>query len=171
MKRLELTRRQVLVVAAAGLSGTIGARQAIADAPKRGGKFVYVNLYPNNRVGDDRTGRHPYHLLDLNTRSIYNGLTWVDEQLEVQPELATRWEANPDQTVWDVDLREGVVFHDGRDMTADDVVASYQFHQANTSFAKQIVNIEKTGKLRVRFHLDASNSEFPYIMGEYQLMI
>lgn len=175
MNRPGLTRRQVLAGAGATIAGLssnfTGAWSAKADTPQRGGKFVYVNLYPNNRAGDDRTGRHPYHLLDLNTRSIYNGLAWVDEQLEVQPELATRWEANADQTIWDVELREGVRFHDGRDMTADDVVASYQFHQANTSFAKQIVKIEKTGNHRVRMRLDASNSEFPYIMGEYQLMI
>lgn len=175
MKPLRLTRRQVLAGAAAtaaGLSGNfVRVWRAKADAPKRGGKFVYVNIYPNNRVGDVRTGRHPYHLLDLNTRSIYNGLAWVDEQLEVQPELATGWEPNPDQTIWDVELREGVRFHDGRDMTADDVVASYQFHQANTGFAKQITKVEKTGNFHVRMHLEASNSEFPYIMGEYQLMI
>lgn len=145
--------------------------QAAAQQPRRGGRFVYTNTYPNNRVGDARNGRHPYYLLDLNTRTSYNGLTWVDEGLEVKPELATGWEGSADQKVWDVSLREGVRFHDGRDMTADDVVASFKFHQANTSFARQIVKVEKTGTHRVRMTLDESNSEFPYILAEYQLMI
>src|SRR5687767_11914569 len=88
-----------------------GVAQA-APTPKRGGKFVYTNTYPNNRIGDARTGRHPQHWLDLNNRSAYNALTWVDEKHEVQPELATAWQPSADLKTWEITLREGVSFHD-----------------------------------------------------------
>src|SRR5690606_2150066 len=91
--------------------------------------------------------------------------------LEVEPELATGWESDDAQQVWEITLREGVKFHDGRDMTADDVLASFAFHQQKTSFAKQIVKVEKLGPFKVRMHLDQGNSEFPFILGEYQLMV
>jgi peptide/nickel transport system substrate-binding protein len=94
----------------------------------------------------------------------------VNEKLEVEPELATSWQSD-DQKVWEIALREGVKFHDGRDMTADDVVSSFLFHQQKTSFAKQIVKIEKTGSHKLRMQLDEANSEFAYILGEYQLMV
>jgi peptide/nickel transport system substrate-binding protein len=157
--------------ATAGLLSTMAHAQGTASTPKRGGKLVYTNTYPNNRMGDMRNGRHPYYLLDLNTRSVYNGLAWVDENLVVQPELAVSWTASPDQKVWDITLREGVRFHNGKEMTADDVVASFEFHKLRTSFARKIVEIEKLAPYKVRMTLDASNSEFPYILGEYQLMI
>ena len=44
---------------------------------------------------------------------------------EVVPELATGCEANEDSTIWTCTLREGVKFHDGSDLDANDVVASF----------------------------------------------
>jgi ABC-type transport system substrate-binding protein len=44
---------------------------------------------------------------------------------EVVPELATGCEANEDGTVWTCTLREGVMFHDGSMLDANDVVASW----------------------------------------------
>ena len=43
----------------------------------------------------------------------------------VQPSLATSCDANEDLTVWTCHLREGVVFHDGSALDANDVVVSY----------------------------------------------
>src|SRR3546814_12392886 len=80
------------------------------------------------------------------------------------------WEPSDDLKVWDITLREGVMFHDGREMMADDVVSSFKFHQISTGYAKQIVNVEKNGR-KVRMTLDAPNSEVPYVLAEYHLMI
>lgn len=44
---------------------------------------------------------------------------------EVVAGLAEEWEPNEDLTEWTFTLREGVTFHDGTPLTADDVVASY----------------------------------------------
>jgi peptide/nickel transport system substrate-binding protein len=41
------------------------------------------------------------------------------------PMLATACESNEDATVWTCNLREGVVFHDGSSLDANDVVASW----------------------------------------------
>ena len=43
----------------------------------------------------------------------------------VEPGLATACEPNDDLTVWTCNLREGVKFHDGSDLDANDVVMSY----------------------------------------------
>jgi hypothetical protein len=39
-------------------------------------------------MGDADNGKHPYYMLDINTRSAYSGLAGVNEKLEVEPELA-----------------------------------------------------------------------------------
>jgi ABC-type transport system substrate-binding protein len=52
-------------------------------------------------------------------------LTYADDSGDVVPALATGCEANEDLTVWTCALREGVLFHDGSTLDANDVVASW----------------------------------------------
>lgn len=51
----------------------------------------------------------------------FENLIEIDENLEVQPALATSWEM-VDETTWVFSLRPDVQFHNGETMTADDVV-------------------------------------------------
>ena len=59
---------------------------------------------------------------------VFNRLTTNETKLEVQPDLATHWEASADLKVWTFHLRPGVKFHNGKLLDADDVV--YHFFQA-----------------------------------------
>lgn len=57
--------------------------------------------------------------------SVYEGLTGRNSaDMTIIPKLAERWEV--DRTTWTFYLRDGVTFHDGRPVTAEDVVASYR---------------------------------------------
>ena len=51
-------------------------------------------------------------------------LTFTNPQGRVLPALATSWKANADATVWTFQIRRGVKFHNGKTLTAQDVVAS-----------------------------------------------
>lgn len=91
--------------------------------------------------------------------------------LMLRPMLATSWKPNEDGSVWTFTLRDGVKFHDGRTMTADDVVASIDrlADPANGSNAlsafKGVLSKGGTTKVddrTVRFTLDAPNGNFPY---------
>ncbi|MCI0607416.1 ABC transporter substrate-binding protein [bacterium] len=53
----------------------------------------------------------------------YSKLVTFGPEMDLQPDLAVRWESLS-ETVWRLQLREGVVFHDGRSFEAQDVVAS-----------------------------------------------
>jgi peptide/nickel transport system substrate-binding protein len=57
---------------------------------------------------------------------VYERLVDVTPNFEVVPELAESWESNEDGTEWTFHLREGVKFHDGTDLTAEDVVYTFQ---------------------------------------------
>src|SRR5262249_23821838 len=77
------------------------------------------------RISDsiDATALDPQVSNQINVFSAYvEGLTSVDAAGEVQPFLATSWEASPDARTYTFTLRDGVHFHNGRAMTADDVV-------------------------------------------------
>ncbi|WP_096202863.1 glutathione ABC transporter substrate-binding protein [Bacillus sp. FJAT-45350] len=56
--------------------------------------------------------------------NIYDSLIYHDENLELQPALATEWELVEDN-VWKITLREGVQFHDGSELTAEVVKANF----------------------------------------------
>ena len=56
---------------------------------------------------------------------IYETLVSRATDGSLEPRLATEWRIHPDDpTVWEFTLREGVTFHDGSEMTAEDVVFS-----------------------------------------------
>ena len=60
---------------------------------------------------------------------MYQSLFEFSPTLEVKPLLARAWEVSPDKTRYTFHLQEGVVFHDGTPMTADDVIFSImKFH-------------------------------------------
>ena len=91
--------------------------------------------------------------------------------LTARPVLAESWSPNQDGSVWTFKLRQGVKFHSGKVMTADDVVASFDriADPANGSNALSALGgvLSKGGTRKVddhtvEFHLDAPNGGFPY---------
>ena len=56
---------------------------------------------------------------------VYESLVFLGDNFEVLPGLAERWE-QPDDRTYVFTLRPGVTFHNGREMTADDVVFSLE---------------------------------------------
>ena len=185
-----LTRRQLMSHAAAGaavfgvshlldptkaFASTADAASALIEGqtPKMGGKLVYGQTYPNWALGESNRGEHSYYYLDLLTRAVWNMLTWVDEDLNVQLELARSLTSNDSLDVWELDLHEGVMFHDGSEMTADDVVASLSLHMlGGVGLIKNtIAKPEKTGKYSVRLHLERPNAELPFALAEYRATI
>ena len=179
-KNMNPSRRDFLLgtgatVTALSLADLLKPFEALAETPKKGGKFVYAGI-PSSKHKTLKKAKHPYYGLEIRTTITYDRLTWVDENLNVVPQLATSWEAIEDnQTVWEAKIREGVKFHDGRDLTVDDVVASYNMHKhkkLGTSFSKKLLKkIEKVGSQKVRFHLLSPNSELPWWMAEYRQAI
>ena len=150
----------------------LGPAAAQDGTPKKGGTLSYAQLSANRRAADATNARHPYFIVDANTRLQWNCLTWVDDKLGWQLEVASRVEPTDDKlNVWDVALREGVLFHNGREMTADDVASSFAYHRLNAPFARQIVKIEPVSKYVARFTLEGGNAEFPYILAEYNSVI
>ena len=162
-----LSRREFMVGTAAGfvtlsLGDLLLPSISKAQTPKKGGKLVYAGSYKNTKHKNLKTAKHPYNGIEIRTKNTYNQLTWVDENLNVVPEVATAWEADTGQEVWEVTIREDIQFHDGRPLTVEDVVASYNFHKdpkLGTSFAKKLVDkVEKIGPNKVRFFLKTPNS-------------
>ena len=57
---------------------------------------------------------------------VFNGLTRLREDLVLEPDLAESWTISDDVKTWTFKLRQGVKFHDGSTLVAEDVVAFFR---------------------------------------------
>ncbi len=57
---------------------------------------------------------------------IYDGLIELDQQLVPRPHLAQSWIQSQDGLVWTFHIRKGVKFHDGHELTAEDVAFTFK---------------------------------------------
>ena len=99
-------------------------------------------------------------------------LCLADQQLTLQPVLATGWTPNSAADAWTFKIRQGVTFHDGRPLTADDVVYTYKL-QANPKNSANALSafagvlspsgVTKVDDYTVAFHLEGPNGNFPYL--------
>ena len=92
-----------------------------------------------------------------NLRLIYDKLVRLSPEVEPRPWAATGWTIVSD-TVIDVTLRGGMTFHDGRPVTVDDVVWSYQTwmdlpESYFASFTRPIESVVARDRNTIRFTL------------------
>ncbi len=99
--------------------------------------FAYTQIHPYEIFGSPSTAPVP--------SQIFETLVYQDESMELQPMLATAWEPVDDYTV-QFTLREGVVFHDGSEFNADDVMASFNWIIENDGW-QQVQGILDSEKL------------------------
>lgn len=59
-------------------------------------------------------------------KRVFSGLVSFDPKLSLTPDLAERWEISADGTIYTFYLRQNAKFHDGRPVTAQDVVYSWE---------------------------------------------
>ncbi len=95
-----------------------------------------------------------------------------DQTLTLKPVLATSWSSNSTADVWTFKIRQGVKFHNGSPLTADDVVYTYKLQtnphgksSALSAFGGGLVpdGVQKVDDFTVAFHLNAPNGNFPYL--------
>jgi peptide/nickel transport system substrate-binding protein len=109
--------------------------------------------------------------------AIYNSLTYIDADLSLKPELAVSWAPNADITSWTFKLRDDVTFHDGRKLTADDVVWTIkriQDPKTGSRIRSQldvISDVVAVDPLTVRFDLKFPYSDLPMVLGDYTVRI
>src|SRR5262245_43831964 len=105
-------------------------------------------------------------------------LTFTTPKGAVVPALAASWKPNKDATVWTFQLRKGVRFHNGQEMTSKDLVASMKQYVAKGSNAGlspyfDASGVSAKGKYTVVFRLKSPIGVFPYLLSQttYQAII
>ncbi|MXY88820.1 MAG: hypothetical protein F4Y92_08175, partial [Dehalococcoidia bacterium] len=84
------------------------------------------------QVGDASTAEY--------TAEIFGGLVSLNLDLEVVPDIAESWEISDDGRVYTFFLRDDVVFHNGRRVTADDVKYSLERAADPANFSPTVLD-------------------------------
>jgi len=102
---------------------------------------------------------------------VFSGLTRMDEYGEVEPDLASRWDVSLDGLTFTFHLRNDVYWHDGTQVTADDVIFTIGWLQSSDFPGSadlgtdlwRAVTIEKLGRYVVRFTLPEPYPYAPFL--------
>lgn len=176
-----ISRREFTQLAiAAGLSiPAAGAlfNQAVRAEPKKGGT---LKLGLAHGATTDSLDPGLYYDQFTGTAcwgTLSNSLTELDAKGNAVPDLAESFEPADGAKKWVFKLRKGVTFHNGKPVTADDVVASYMHHtvkdtkSAAKSILSAVSSVKADGPETVVFELTGANADFPFIASDYHIPI
>lgn len=106
---------------------------------------------------------------------IYSRLVRLTPSFDLEPELATSWEASDDAQTWTFSLRTGVKFHNGKELVADDVVFTLERALQEGSKAKgEIGPIETVAALdayTVQIKLSSPYADLATVLAKPQASI
>ncbi|WP_298429693.1 ABC transporter substrate-binding protein [uncultured Jannaschia sp.] len=126
---------------------------------------IGMQLEPPNL---DPTGGAAAAIDEVVYANVFEGLTRFGPDGSIQPALAESWDVSEDGLTWTFDLHEGVTFHDGTTMDAEDVVFSLDRARAEDSTNAQkalfegIASVEAVDAQTVRITLAAPNGNLPF---------
>jgi peptide/nickel transport system substrate-binding protein len=107
---------------------------------------------------------------------VYDYLVDIDHLSNPIPRLATEWSVSDDGLTYTFTLADGVTWHDGSDLTAEDVVWTFdRLRQTEGTptfdLYTNIAGVEATGELEVTFTLTNPNPFFLYDLSDNHALI
>lgn len=109
------------VVLGVAFQNFVGLQKAAAN-DEGGTLFVAIGADP---VGFDPHLTSAYSSFQI-LENVFSTLVTFDADLQPQPELAESWSVSEDGSTWTFYLRPGAKFHNGREVTAEDVKYSFE---------------------------------------------
>lgn len=100
--------------------------------------------------------------------AIYDTLTEIAPDGLLRGELATGWHSTDDARTWTFNLREGVAFHDGSPLTADDAAASLLVQGITGAEVRAVTAL---GGHQLLVELAQPNPHLPYLLASADQMI
>jgi len=176
----KLSRRDFLGRAAA-LGITVPfANALLSSAARAAGPVKGGTLKAGLQGGESSNVLDP--ALNLSQVNFNFGKCWGEMLVELNPDgtlehrIAEEIGSSPDAKTWTMKIRKGIEFHDGKPVTAADVVATIERHADAKSKSAALgilggISTMKASGDEVVITLKDANADFPYLMGDYHLVI
>ncbi|RWC67217.1 MAG: twin-arginine translocation signal domain-containing protein [Mesorhizobium sp.] len=174
ISRRDFLGRTAALGVSAALATTL-AGKAFAQSPVKGG-ILKAGL----QGGESTNSLDP--ALNLSQVTYNFGKQWGEFLVRLTPEggvenrIAEEIGASADAKTWTIKVRDGIEFHNGKTVTAEDVAATLERHADEKSKSgalgvlKNIKTIKPNGK-EVVVTLGDADADFPYLMADYHLVI
>ncbi len=153
----------ILMIAVAFQTLQLGSHYLVTQ-PVAGGVYI------EGIIGHFSNANPIYATTDIDTavsKLLFDSLFTYDSNNNLAGDLAVSWGLDDRELVYTVNLKPGIVWHDGQPFTSDDVVFTYQTIQnpdAKSPFLANLsgVTVEKIDSLTVRFTLANAYAAFPH---------
>jgi peptide/nickel transport system substrate-binding protein len=109
------------------------------DAPKKGGTLIYGTVSGPGTL-DPHVASSAVELEVIN--NVFEGLVALDAENAVKPMLASKVTISPDYKTFTFELRHGVKFQNGDEMTSADVLASFERYQKLSPAAGNLKTVD-----------------------------
>jgi oligopeptide transport system substrate-binding protein len=153
-----------------------------AENPKKGG--IYRRPLDFNPKTLDPALSTDIYAVTI-TQQVFDGLVQFDKDLNIIPAIAKSWKISPDGLAYTFYLREGVKFHNGREVTADDLIYSFTrivnpktnspaanllervvgFREFREGSVSQVRGFHSSGKYLFEIRLSEAYSPFLSVLG------
>ncbi len=175
ISRREFMGRAAALGVTAATASMLLASAARAEGPVKGG-----TLKAGMAGGESTNSLDP--ALAASEVPFMVNMTWgemlvdVSAKGEIDYRIAEEVSSNADATEWKFKIRAGVEFHDGKTVTADDVIATLKRHTDEKSqsgalgIVQGISEMSASGDM-VTLKLAAGNADLPFLMADYHLVI
>jgi peptide/nickel transport system substrate-binding protein len=166
----ELSRREFLAttggaVAGAAAFGLVGQAEAGKRHPTRGGTLRFATRGDTSGLDSHRS---PFYPVSQPLAATCQGLLDISVKSEPAPGVAYEWESSPDLSTYTFKLRQGVLFHNGREVDAAAVQWNFaRMQNPKTSGAftrsalKNLKQVVVVDKYTLRCHLHEPSAAFP----------
>ncbi|HEY9039998.1 MAG TPA: ABC transporter substrate-binding protein [Roseovarius sp.] len=144
--------------------------------PKRGGTFRIAQHDGNSGDSHD-PGLYESNVEILMAHTHRAFLTMINTDGTLGPDVATEWSATDDASEWTFKLNPAATFHSGAKVTANDVVASINYHRGEdtTSVAKALLelvtDVVADDEHTVTVKMESGNADLPWLMTDYHLVV
>ena len=122
MTRRAFVRGAAMTAVAGSVVSPLATRAARGADPKRGGTFKALQIEPAVGFNPVLEGNNFPEVM----RMVYNGLTDYGPSGEFVPGVARSWTVSPEADTFTFQLQPGVMFHDGKELTSDDVKFTFE---------------------------------------------
>lgn len=176
---MQLSRRRFLKFTAAGMAASVVGPFGFDLTPEQA-----TSLAVRRQSGTLRVAWNPTFTLDpLNAsadseiaflNAVYDYLVDTDAQSVLVPRLASEWMVSEDGLTYTLQIREGVKFHDGSDLTVEDVIWTFNRLKSEGPTADLYANVESIEAgdgNSVVFKLTQTNPDFLYDLSDNHALI